>query len=69
MACGSSLFSGERWYSIHDGRRTLKVCRECLEDSIARLDTEAHYQVELLEATWELTPRQTGALDDEAGVA
>jgi hypothetical protein len=62
--CGGSLFAGERWYTIHEGRRALKVCRGCLEDSLGRLDSEARYQVELLEATWELTPRQTGAIDD-----
>jgi hypothetical protein len=66
--CGGSLSAGERWYTIHDGRRTLKVCRPCLEDSLGRFDAEAGFQVDLLEAVWELTPRQTGAIDGEAGV-
>jgi hypothetical protein len=70
MTCGAALLSGQRWYSIHDGRRALRACRECLEDALGRADAEARYQLELLEATWQLPSRQTGAVDSdgEAGV-
>jgi hypothetical protein len=64
--CGCGLCAAELWYSVHDGRRTLRVCRPCLEDGLARRDAEARLQAGWLESLWELTPRQVGG--DEIGV-
>lgn len=59
-ACGASLFSGRRWCSLHDGTRVIRLCRSCTEDAWRREDAEDRWQCELLEACYQLTPRQTG---------
>lgn len=55
---------GDRWYTVHEGRRMLKLCRRCLEDCLARCDAESAAQREWLEAVWQLSPRQVSASDD-----
>jgi hypothetical protein len=68
--CGAALAAGTRWITLHDGSRGIRLCRACAEDAFAREDSESRWQLDLLEAIWELTPRQTGlGLDELGGVS
>jgi hypothetical protein len=53
---------------VLDGARRLYLCRGCCEDAWARWDAADQTQREILEALWQLTPRQTGELDGGVGV-
>jgi hypothetical protein len=68
-ACGVNLFAGPRYVTLHDGARRIRLCRPCVEDAFAREDAEARWQRDLLEAVWELTPRQTGLGGEEGEVS
>jgi hypothetical protein len=50
-----------KYVTWHESHRSLELCRDCCEAMWSREDVEARYQLELLEATWRLTPWQTGA--------
>jgi hypothetical protein len=56
--------------TFHESHRSLDLCRECCEAMWARQDVESRHQLELLEATWQLAPWQTGIGlgEDEIGV-
>jgi hypothetical protein len=68
--CGASLNAGIQWFTVHDGSRTQKSCRPCVEDHFARMDAEQRWQLDWLESVWALTPRQTGlGLGDDGEVS
>ena len=48
-SCGAALCAEPLWFSVHDGRRTLRTCRPCLEAAWARADAEARWQAQELE--------------------
>lgn len=51
-----------------DGARRLYLCRVCTEDVWARRDAGDRAQREILEALWQLSPRQANDLDGGVGV-
>ncbi|HEY1277150.1 MAG TPA: hypothetical protein VGF25_19750 [Thermoleophilaceae bacterium] len=51
--------------------RVVECCGDCLEDCQARWEAEGRAQIQMLDASYALTPRQTGATwgeDDGSGV-
>jgi hypothetical protein len=53
---------------VLDGARRLYLCRACTEDAWARRDASDRVQREIIEALWQLSPRQASDLDGGVGV-
>jgi hypothetical protein len=52
QTCGGLLLGA--WFALHAGPGRLRLCRDCVRDTLARADAEAARQETELEQMWQL---------------